>query len=398
MTTAREQAPALFGLQKWFWAAAAIGVIAMVIGAFVNVDQFLRSYLWAWIFMATISFGCLGILMIQYLTGGVWGTLIRRPLEAAARTIPFVAILIIPIFLGMTHLYEWTHAEVVRHDPVLQIKASYLNEPFFIGRTVFFFALWMTFAFLLNHWARQYEETRSPWTALRLRQVSGIGLPIMGFTLTFASVDWGMSLEPHWTSTMYGLSFLVGCLLNGFAFSIFSLTTACRNPEVSRIVPREKLRDLGNLLLASVMLWAYLAFSEFMLIWYGNLREETPYFIRRAAGWWGFIAGFLIVFHFFLPFFLLLMRRIKDRPSVIRIVAILVLLVHAVDVFWLITPAFLQQGPDPWNTPFHLSWLDFAAWIGLTGLWVGLFLWQLGKRAVFPEGELIEEPEVYSHA
>jgi len=362
--------------------ALLLGVVALAALGFSslqNADAFFRAWLIGFLFWFGVAIGSLGILMLQYLTGGAWGVVMRRPLEAASRTIPLVAVFFVPIVLGLHSLYEWTHADVVAKDALLQHKAPYLNAPFFVGRAVFCFALWIVFAYLLSRWSREYESSGDPWYALRLRAISAAGLLLLGLTLTFASVDWMMSIEPHWFSTMYGISFVIGNLLTGFAFTIIMVVLLAGVDPLSRVVKPLNFRDFGNLQLAFIMLWAYTAFSQFLLIWYGNLKEEIPYYLRRMNEGWGAVAAILIVFHFFLPFVMLLMRDIKDRPKTLGVVSFLILLMRVLDLRWLISPAF--------EPAFHFDWRISAAVIGLGGIWFALYVRLLRGNTMVPLNE-----------
>jgi hypothetical protein len=361
-------------------AVGVLGLIACAAGFFLDHDQFFRSWLYGFIFWIAIALGALGLLMIQFLTGGAWGVLIRRNLEAAVRTLPLMALAFIPIALGLHSIFEWTHDEVVAKDPILAQKVFYLNEPFFLLRAVIYFALWIGLAFTLNHFSKEHERTESLAVALRLRRVSAAGLVIMGLTLTLASVDWMMSLEPHWFSTMYGISFMVACLLGGMSVAVIALSQNASRPPVSVVAKPIHFRDLGNLMLAFVMLWAYTGFSQFLLIWYGNIREEIPWYLKRSQGPWLWIATTLLILHFFVPFFLLLNRPVKERTKRLAMVMYLVVVMRALDLFWLIKPAF--TGND-----FEVHWLDAAALIGIGGIWVAIFVGSLAKRPLVPGHE-----------
>lgn len=397
MTTVQREALRIFRWQRPILMGSAVSMLLLVLSALLidhGRTQFFRSYLLGAVFITSIALGSVGVLAMQYLTGGQWGVAIRKSLEAAARTLPLVALAFLPVLFGLHDLYEWTHDEVVAHDPVLQTKVRYLNEPFFIARTAAYFLIWIGIAYFLTRWGREYEETASPWTAVRIGRMSAGGLLVLALTLTFASVDWMMSLEPHWYSTMYGISFLVGCLLAAMAFASLVASLLTEYEPLAEIFSPRTYRDLGNLMLALVMMWAYTAFSQYMLIWYGNLREEVPYYIPRTQGGWGVVAAMLIVFHFFLPFGLLLMREIKDRPRTLGFVAALILVMRIVDHFWIIAPAFREHGEHA--GAFRLHWMDLLAVIGLTGLWVALFLWQLEKRPLLPRSEPVPQ-EALSH-
>ncbi len=389
-------------LTGWQIPALVVGGLALVagiVGGMAHAQIFFRGYLVGFLFCVGLALGSLAVLMIQYLTGGVWGIVIRRQLEAATRTLPLVALMVIPILLALPMLYPWARPEVVANDPLIQHKTIYLNVPFMIARAVIYFVVWIGAAMFLTRKAKEFEETGSPETALGLRKVSGLGLVALAITITFSTVDWGMSLDPHWFSTMYGLAFMIEHMLSAFAFAVVILVTLSGTRPLSEVLLPSHLRDLGNLLLAFVMLWAYLNFSQFLLIWYANLREEVTFYLPRMEGFWGGVSLLLIVFHFFLPFFMLLMRAIKDRPSTIRLVAALILLMHLFSLLWLVVPSIqwaeahgLGLGAGDGHGDAHaagtpVSWIDFVVPIGLLGLWFGFFINRLSTASLLPMNE-----------
>jgi uncharacterized membrane protein len=315
--------------------------------------------------------------MLHHLSGGGWGMMIRRLLEAATRTLPVVAVLFLPLMLGLKPLYEWARPEVVEADKILQVKAPYLNVPFFLLRTLFYFVSWIALAHFLNRWSRQQDETGDPALADKMETLSGPGLVLFGATVTFASFDWVMSLEPHWYSTVFGLSFMVGQVLTAFPFAIAMTAYLSSRKPMSEAVTAGHFHDLGKLTLAFVMLWAYLSFSQFLIIWSGNLPEETPYYLKRLTGGWQYFQLALILFHFALPFFLLLSRSLKRTGSNLVKVAGLILLMRFVDLY-------LQIIPASHHSEFHFSWMDLAAPAGVGGLWLSAFLRQLENRPVLP--------------
>ena len=360
--------------------AALVGGIALLvclIGGFADPERFFRSYLFAYVYWAGIAIGSLAIIMLHHLSGGGWGMMIRRLLEAATRTLPVVAVLFLPLMLGMKPLYEWARPEVVEADKILQLKAPYLNVPFFLLRTLFYFSCWIGLAHFLNRWSRQQDETGDPAFAGKMETMSAPGLVLFGATVTFASFDWVMSLEPHWFSTVFGLSFMVGQVLTAFPFAIALTAYLSNRKPISEAVTAGHFHDLGKLTLAFVMLWAYLSFSQFLIIWSGNLPEETPYYLKRLTGGWQYFQLALIVFHFVLPFFLLLSRSLKRSGAKLVKVAVLILVMRFVDLYMQIIPA----GHD---AELHFSWMDFAAPIGIGGLWLSAFLRQLESRPVLP--------------
>lgn len=354
-----------------------IGLLACVVGGFTDPERLFRSYLFAYVYWAGIAIGSLAIIMLHHLSGGGWGMMIRRLLEAATRTLPVVTVLFLPLVLGMKPLYEWARPEVVEADKILQFKAPYLNVPFFLLRTLFYFACWITLAHFLNRWSRQQDETGDPALADKMETLSGPGLVLFGATVTFASFDWVMSLEPHWFSTVFGLSFMVGQVLTAFPFAIAMTAYLSSRKPMSEAVTAGHFHDLGKLTLAFVMLWAYLSFSQFLIIWSGNLPEETPYYLKRLTGGWQYFQLALILFHFVLPFFLLLSRSLKRTGAKLVKVAGLILLMRFVDLYMQIIPA-------GHHSEFHFSWMDLAAPVGIGGLWLSAFLRQLENRPVLP--------------
>ena len=360
--------------------AALVGGIALLvclIGGFADPERFFRSYLFAYVYWAGIAIGSLAIIMLHHLSGGGWGMMIRRLLEAATRTLPVVAVLFLPLMLGMKPLYEWARPEVVEADKILQFKAPYLNVPFFLLRTLFYFSCWIALAHFLNRWSRQQDETGDPALAGKMETMSAPGLVLFGATVTFASFDWVMSLEPHWFSTVFGLSFMVGQVLTAFPFAIAMTAYLSSRKPMSEAVTAGHFHDLGKLTLAFVMLWAYLSFSQFLIIWSGNLPEETPYYIKRLTGGWQYFQLALILFHFALPFFLLLSRSLKRSGAKLVKVAGLILVMRFVDLY-------LQIIPAGHHAELHFSWMDLAAPIGIGGLWLSAFLRQLESRPVLP--------------
>jgi len=366
---ARVQMPALV--------VGIIGIIVAAIGFMTNAPEFYRSWLPAFLFWFLIAAGSLAILCLQYVTGGEWGVLIRRPLGAAARTIPMFLLFAIPIAIGLEHIYVWANHDVVAHDLVLQKKQLWLNPTAWIIRAIVYFVLWSLWAWRLRMLSLDFAKTRSPYTELARRKWSAAGLLMIVLTLTLASVDWVMSLEPKWYSSMFGISFTVGAGLSAYAFVTLFLTLLSGTKAMEDILKPNHFRDLGNLMLAFTMFWAYTNFSQFLLIWYGNIKEETPYYLKRMHGVWGWMAAALILFHFFLPFFMLLMRNIKDRPRTIAIVTVILLVMRFVDVYWLVGPAYYGE-------QFHFSWITLFAFLGIGGIWLWAFIGQLKGQTIIP--------------
>jgi hypothetical protein len=361
--------------------AGVAGLLLTLVGGVVNPDQFFRSYLLAFLFWGGIPVGCLSIIMIHHLSGGMWGLVIRRILEAGTRTLPLVAGLFLPLLLGLPRLYEWARPEVMAADPLLREKELYLNVPFFIVRAAFYFGVWCALAFFLNKWSLELDDRYRIKVARQLRGLSGGGLVLLGLTITFSSVDWGMSLNPHWFSTIYGILFMVGQVLSAMALVVVLLARMADVPPFRGVLHAMQIHDLGKLLLAFVMLWAYVNLSQFLIIWSANLPEETPFYISRLQGGWQFLALLLVLFHFALPFVMLLSRDLKRNARLLGSLAAGIFVVRLLDLYWLIAPD-LAHGPG-----LHVHWLDLAAPVGVGGLWLWAFARQLRQRPLLPVGE-----------
>ena len=357
--------------------AGAVGLVLCALGLLVDREQFFRSYLVGYMFWLGIALGSMALCMVHHMSGGAWGLVIRRIFEASSRTLPVLALLFIPIALGMHDLYPWTHADHVQHNEVLQHQSLYLNIPFFLARAMFYFAVWIVLARQLNRWSLEQDLGDVVRSTRRMQLLSGGGLVLYGLTITFASVDWVMSLNPHWYSTIFGFIFMGSQGLAALAFTIAVAVMLSRSEPMAHVYRADHFHDLGKLLLAFVMLWAYFNFSQYLIIYSGNLVEEIPYYVARTRGGWGIVALILVVFHFALPFALLLSRDLKRSGSRLMAVALGILVIRVVDLFFLVAPEFETQG-------FSIHWLDIAAPIGLGGLWLWLFLTQLRQRPLLP--------------
>jgi hypothetical protein len=373
--------PQLDRLQRGAAGAAGIGILFLLLGLFVNPAQFFRSYLLAFLFWIGIGVGCLSIVMIHHLSGGAWGVVIRRILEAGARTLKFAALFFLPLVFGLSRVYEWAGPQAA-HDEVMRHKRLYLNVPFFLGRAAFYFLIWGVLAHFLDKWSHQMDRDPDPRLSKRLEALSGGGLVLMGLTITFSAVDWAMSLDPHWFSTIYGMLFMIGQALSALAMVIVLVSLIGNEPPLLGVIRPATIHDLGKLLLAFVMVWAYISFSQFLIVWSGNLPEEIPWYIRRLGPGWRWLALMLVVFHFFLPFLLLLSRDLKRNARALAGVAVGVLLVRLVDLFWLVGPEMRGHGHG-----FGVHWLDLAAVVAVGGAWLWTFTGHLRDRPLLPLGE-----------
>ena len=369
--------PTLDRLQRNALICGVIGVILVVMLGMRDTQQLFRSYLFAFVYWISIPLGCTAILMLHHLTGGWWGLPIRRILEAGSRTIRLMAVLFIPVLFGMSKLYLWADASVVQSDPILQDKHWWLNPTGFVLRYFVYFAIWLLLVGLLNKWSREQDETGNPALAHRMSALSGPGLVFWAFAVSGAAVDWVMSLEPHWYSTIYGLLFVAIEALIALSFTIFTLRMLSDFPPIKDSVAPSRFNDLGNILLAFVMLWAYLSFDQLIITWGGNLKEEIPWYMQRAFGGWAPVGVALIVLHFFVPFLLLLQRGVKRRLRVLSIVAGWMVLLTLVDIYWIVVPSWEKLAP-------RVHFTDIFAVLGIGGLWVAAFAWQLKKLPLLP--------------
>jgi hypothetical protein len=360
------------------------GLALSALWAIYNVEQFFHSYLLAYVFWIGIVLGCLSILMVQHMSGGAWGIVIRRVLEAATRTFLPMALLFIPLAIGLKFIYPWANPEDAAGNEVLtrllEHKEPYLNTTFFRARVVFYFVVWIGVTYFLNKWSLEQDSTGDRRITRKMQVLSGPGLVLYGLTVTFASIDWVMSLEPEWFSTIFGVLFMGGQGVSAMAFIIAVLMLLKNYKPFSEVIAPRHFHDLGKLLLAFIMLWAYFNFSQFLIIWSGNLPEEIPWYIRRLQGPYKWIGLILVIFHFALPFLMLLSRDLKRNGRRLAALAIAVIIVRLVDLYWLIAPEF-HHGK------FHFHLLDIIAPIGLGGIWVWFFCRQLKNRPLLPVGD-----------
>ncbi|MGH9623728.1 MAG: hypothetical protein ACRD4G_05245, partial [Bryobacteraceae bacterium] len=330
--------------------AGALLLAASVAGAHFSPNDFFRSYLIGYLFFLGLTLGSMAYLMIQYLTGGAWGVVSRRVLEAATRTMPLLAILFIPIGCGISNLYPWARPEIVRHDPILLHRSSYMNVDFFLARAAIYLVIWTAFSFYLNRWS--LEQDRNPrGQERRLAKLSVSGLILYLFSITFAAVDWTESLETSWASTMWGFMFIAAEGLTALCFLILVMAVLSRREPMSRVLKPDHFHDLGKMLLANLMLWAYFAFCQFLIVWSGNLTHEIQYYLPRMKTSWGWLGVALIVVQFLIPAMLLLNRDLKRNAYLLSGVAIIILVMRYFDVIWIVLPGYYDKG-------FRIQWMD----------------------------------------
>jgi hypothetical protein len=385
----------LDGIQRTALIAGVLGLVGVGIGFATNPHQAFQSYLYAYFIPLGLALGSLGWTMINYLTGGFWGLGARRLFQAGIRTLPLMALLFVPIAYAMLTqphgaglqsgaeqasvagehgsgnfwLYPWTDASYVASHHLMPHKAQWFSGPWVLGRSIFYFAVWFLLANRLLANARKFDETGDPAAAQRTRTLSGPGFCLYFITMTFAGFDWAMSVQPEWFSTMYSVVIIVGQGMSTLAFTIVMLSLLKKHEPFSHFARPNLFADLGTLMFATVMFWAYTSFSQFLIIWSGNTGEEAPWYVLRVSHGWQAVGYSLALLQFALPFFLLLMRRIKKDASYVAFVACLLILMRFVDLYWQIAPPFHKE--------FSPHWLDLAAPVGLLGLWVAFFVSRL---------------------
>ncbi len=373
------------------WVSFVIGAVALVAtaaGAITAPGQFFPAYLFAYFFWLGLALGSFFLTMLHELSGGMWGAVMLRFAEAGMSTLPLMLILFVPNVLGLLYLYPWARPDVVARDALLQHQSVYLNIPFFVARAVLYFVIWISISHLLRRWSLERDRAPSPQLDSRFRLFSALSLVIFAVTTTFATIDWVMSLEPQWYSTVYAAMVVMGAVLSAFAFIVLVIAWFDTAAPLAQVMAPSLFNDLGSLLLAFVMIWAYLAFSQFLLIYSGNLTREVPWYVNRTQGGWEWLALASAFFEFVVPFSLLLFRELKRNALALAGVAAVLVAARVVDVYWLIVPAF-----SPGVLAVH--WLSLTALIGIGGLWLALFAWHLRRHPILPvhDRHLVKQAE-----
>jgi hypothetical protein len=378
-------------LQRGAILVGLIGLVLCIFGWIKSPDALIHSYLLAFLFVLGLSLGSLGLLMLQHLTGGHWGIVIRRPLESATRSLPLVFVLFLPIFFGMKYLYAaWLTAPKSGEGALSQFQQSYLTSDGFKFRALIYFAIWLTLMFVFNRWSREQDVNREDRSLRRrLKMAAGPGMILYVFAMSFAAIDWVMSISPHWASTIYGFLFIAGQLISSMSLMISIIVLLAQSEPLREVVQKRHLHDLGKLLLAFVMLWAYFDFSQLLITWSGNQPEEISFYRSRLYGQWGVVAVIVLIFHFFVPFFLLLSKSLKRNPSALPKVALWLIVMRLLDLYWMTRPEFTSSAiPSIW---------DLTAPLALGGLWFGVFAWQLQQRPLLPLGDPKLEEAIERH-
>jgi hypothetical protein len=356
------------------------GIVAVIL-ALKSPDEFYRAYLLGFMCWLGVALGSMAILMIRHLTGGGWGMVIRRILGAAMRTVPVLAVLFIPVILGIKKLYIWAQPLENITDKHLRehledITKTYLTTNGFIVRAIFYFAIWNLLSFLLSHWSKQTDHAGAPDNTDRFKVVAGPGLILYGFTISFAAIDWVMSLDPSWISTIFGLVVLIGQVLSAMCFAVVVERILYNYKPMSEMLKPDFVHDHGKWMLAFTMVWAYFNYSQWLIIWAGNLPAEITYYIRRLNGGWGSVGLFIVIFHFVVPFGILLSRSFKRNIRKLVWLATWLLLMRYLDLFWIIEPNFSK------TLTFTLA--DVVVPIAIGGFWLAYFFRNLGALPLLP--------------
>jgi hypothetical protein len=358
-------------------AFALLGAVACAILGAANPKQFFFSWLVSFLFFLSLALGALFFVLIQYAAQGGWGIVLRRIGETTFATLPVMAALFVPVYLGLHDLYEWSHPDAAEHDALLRWKAPYLNVPFFLIRAALFFGIWSFIAVFYYRGSRGQDVTGDPGVSARLRRFAGPAIIVLALTQTFAAIDWIMSLTPHWYSTMFGVYFFAGSWV-GFIALLSVVVVAMRGAGLlDTVISPEHLHDIGKFLFAFTAFWAYIAFSQFFLMWYGNMPEETIWYKARMEGSWLTVSVVLLFGHFVAPFFYLMGRSVKRNGATLAVGGVWVLAMHFVDLYWQVMPTLHPEGLSP-------SLLDVAALVAVGGCFVAAASWLMRRQALVP--------------
>lgn len=360
-------------LSRFQWICLVIGLAFLGLtfaGALVNRTQFFFSYLFAYLFWLGLSLGCFLVSMIHQLTGGRWGYPTRRFLEAGFLVLPLMLLLLVPIFFGFRELYPWARSGEVAADKILLHRHGYQTSIAYIVRSLVFLLVWTAMALCLRRWSLEQDKTNDPAPTRKARALSGPGVVIYSLLATFAYVDWLMSLETQWYSTMFAVIIVIGQILVAYAFCVVLLALLKNEPVLAAVLTKTHFHHLGNLLLTFVMFWTYVSFGQLLIVYSGDIPHELKWYLHRIAGDWKWVIWILALFHFLVPFYLLLFRSIKQRVTALAVLAVVLFVMHILQTYWLVLPALHRGG-------VLVSWMDLTAPVGVGGLWLACFAWRL---------------------
>ncbi len=389
--TTATATPYQTGLTRAQSVASLLGILGLVLTVILvpvsgGLDAFFEAYLVGFIFWVGLTLGCLSLLCIQHLAGGPWGAIARRFLEAGSSNIFMMAILFIPVLIGLGSLYPWTDPAYVAAHPTVDLKSSYLNVPAFILRSVIYFATWGILVYLFRGWSRR-QDAGDPAMAQHMRNAGAVGILLFIVTMTFASFDWGMSLTPEWFSGMYGVIFMIGQLISTVSMLIIMLVLFREVDPLPKVLNPTRVQDYGNFLMAFTMFWAYVQTSQLIILWSNNVVETNTWYVARLDSSWAWVSAFLLIFHFFTPFLILFSRWVKQKGRALVWVAVWMLFMRIVDIYWIVVPTFERTG-----SPFRL--LDVALILALGGIWLSFFFRRLKTTSILPAHDPRIEPEL----
>ena len=378
---------ALTRAQRFATVLGVLGLVATIVLIPMSggLEGFFESYLYAFLFWVGLTLGCLFLLMLQHVAGGPWGAIARRFLEAGAGNIYMMAILFIPILIGITGLYIWTDPSYVANHPLVELKKGYLNIPFFIVRSVIYFAIWSGITYFLISWSKRQDAGED--MAQKMRNFAAPAIIFHILAMTFAAVDWGMSLTPEWFSGMYGVIFMIGQAISAVSLVIIMLVSFRGVGGLPKVLSNKRLQDFGNFLMAFTMFWAYVQTGQLIILWSNNVVETNTWYVTRLGPGWGWVGGALLVFHFFVPFAILFSRWVKQKGRALVWVAIWMILMRLLDLYWIIIPSFERGG-------FPFRFLDVALVLALGGIWLSFFFYRLKATEILPTHDPRLEPEL----
>lgn len=386
MNDERYRLPQQKNYGLWALIAGGAGLAAAIAGWLTDSAQFYHSWLTAFVFWTSVGLGGLFFTMLHHLVGATWSVVLRRISETVMAILPLMIVFFFPVLIGLHTLYHWTHADVVAQDAILQKKAGYLNEPFFIIRTAVYFIIWTVFSALLYRMSVR-QDNGDMTVNRKMRSVSAPGMILFALTATYAAFDWLMSLDPHWYSTIFGAYYFSGSFLGAVSLFVILCFSLHRMNRLEGVVTEEHYHDLGKWMFGFTIFWAYMGFSQFFLIWYANIPEETAFYLHRWEGSWKTVSIILLFGQFAIPFFLLMFRAAKRNKIFLTTIAGFVLLMHWVDMYWLVMPNFHKSG-------FYLSWMDPACMAGIGGIFIWYFWFRLKRHPIVPVQDPLLEKSI----
>ncbi len=357
-----------------------VGLVIVVLGFWTEKTRAAFNSLVLLMFLSSIGVGSLFLVAIEYLGGAVWSTPFRRISEFLAATLIILPLIALPVYFNLHDLFHWTHIEAVEVDPILKGKEAYLNIPFFTIRVLFYFAVWILFYFLITRNSYKQDITKDSKLTRSNIRLSAIFMPVFGLTITFASIDWMMSLEPHWFSTIFGVYYFSGTVLAALASATFIIVLMNEKGFFVKGIVSDHYYSLGALLFAFTNFWAYIAFSQFMLIWYANLPEETVWFLQRWEGSWIYFSIALMIIHFVVPYFGLVSQPSKTNPKRLIFMSLWILAAHFMDLYWMIMPTYSKSSVS-------LGWMEIGFPLVAIGILILVFMFNSSKKNIIPVGD-----------